>query len=209
MIFSQLLPDSVLIKHENLSSKSKLTLNDYWKGKIIEIRRSRVSVRLGIHNYDISTAWISDFMQKTTLTCVQWFYSPEDVMGAHPTEEIKRWRAWHSLWNTDGGQHVGQVCCHHGSTRALLIPWSGHNRCSNSGGWVCHLYGPMLHKSHHGFCLDRACGCDYNNQWWSTTERSCSILLPVSTISDFWLDHTPTSKQPADTSGIEAPWASE
>jgi hypothetical protein len=29
-------------------------------------------------------------MQKTTLACVQWFYSPKDVMEAHPTEEIKR-----------------------------------------------------------------------------------------------------------------------
>jgi hypothetical protein len=122
MIVSQLLPKSVLIKHENLSTKSKLTLDDYWKGKIIEIRRSRVSVCLCIHEKTLPQPESPDFTQKTTLACVQWFYSPEDVMGAHPTEEIKRWCAQHNLRNADGGQHIRQVCCHHVSTRALLIP---------------------------------------------------------------------------------------
>jgi hypothetical protein len=41
-------------------------------------------------------------MQKTTLACVQWFYSPKDVMEAHPTEEIKRWCAQYNSQKTDG-----------------------------------------------------------------------------------------------------------
>jgi hypothetical protein len=29
-------------------------------------------------------------IQNTTLVCVQWLYSPEDIMDVHPTPEIKR-----------------------------------------------------------------------------------------------------------------------
>ena len=38
-----------------------------------------------------------DNIQNTTLACVLWFYSPQDVMDAHPTPEIRRWHIWPSL----------------------------------------------------------------------------------------------------------------
>jgi len=83
---------SVLIKHQRLSTQSRLTLDNYWKGKIIEIRQSRISVR---QNSISRQSKSNDLVQKTTLAYVQWFYSPSDVVGSHPITEIKR--CWPSL----------------------------------------------------------------------------------------------------------------